>query len=102
MHEAGVTWVAGTDAGWRFTAVEGLPLELELMQQGGLSAMQAIVAATGKAAEVIGVADKLGTLRPGLDADLIVVAGNPLDGLGRLRDIRLVMQGGEIRERRAA
>jgi imidazolonepropionase-like amidohydrolase len=102
MHEAGVTWVAGTDAGWRFTAVEGLPLELELMQQGGLSAMQAIVAATGKAAEVIGVADKVGTLRPGLDADLIVVAGNPLDGLGRLRDIRLVMQGGEIRERRAA
>jgi imidazolonepropionase-like amidohydrolase len=101
MREAGVTWVAGTDAGWRFTAFEGLPLELELMQQGGFSAMEAIVAATGKAAEVIGIAEKVGTLKPGLAADVIVVAGNPLDDLKRLEDVRLVMQGGEIRVNRA-
>ena len=37
MREAGVTWVAGTDAGWRYTTIEGMPLELELMQQGGMS-----------------------------------------------------------------
>ena len=101
MRQAGVTWVAGTDAGWRFTPIEGLALELELMHQGGCSPMEAIVAATGKAAEVIGIADKVGTLKPGMAADVIVVAGNPLDDLKRLEDVRLVMQGGEIRVKRA-
>ena len=102
MREAGVTWVAGTDAGWRFTAIEGLPLELELMQQGGLSAIEAIAAATGKAAEVLGIDDRLGTLKPGLVADVIVVAGNPLDDIRRLEDVRLVMQDGNVRVKRTA
>lgn len=95
MHEAGVTWVAGTDAGWRYTIIEGLPMELELMQQGGFSTREAIAAATGVAARVLGVADRLGTLKPGMLADVIVVAGNPLDDLARLRDVRFVMQGGQ-------
>ena len=102
MRAAGVTWVAGTDAGWRYTAIEGLPLELALMQQGGFSTLEAINAATGLAARVLGVEDRLGTLKPGLAADVIVVAGNPLDDLARLADIRLVLQGGKQRVKRAA
>jgi len=99
MRDAGVTWVAGTDAGWRFTTIEGLPLELELMQQGGFSALEAITAGTGLAARVLGIEDKVGTLKPGMVADVIAVAGNPLDELSRLGDIRMVMQGGQIRKR---
>jgi imidazolonepropionase-like amidohydrolase len=102
MREAGVTWIAGTDAGWRFTAIEGLPLELELMQQGGFSAIEAIAAATGKAAEVLGIDDRLGTLKPSLVADVLVVGGNPLDDIRRLKDVRLVMQDGNVRVKRAA
>ena len=60
MHEAGVKFIAGTDAGWRYTPVEGLPLEIALMHQGGLSTMQAITAATGACAKVIGIDDKVG------------------------------------------
>jgi len=96
MHEAGVHFVAGTDAGWRFTRIDGLPLELELMQEGGVSATEAVAAATGGAAKVLGVDDRLGTLSAGLAADAIVVAGNPLDDLGRLRDVKLVVQKGKI------
>jgi imidazolonepropionase-like amidohydrolase len=96
MHEAGVVWVAGTDAGWRFTTIEGMPLELELMQQGGFSALQAITAGTGLAARVLGIEDRVGTLRPGMIADVIAVAGDPLDDLSRLGDPRLVMQAGLI------
>jgi imidazolonepropionase-like amidohydrolase len=96
MHEAGVTFVAGTDAGWRFTRIDALALELELMREGGLTAMQAITAATGGAAKVLGVADRFGTLAGGLDADAIVVAGNPLEELDRLRHVRLVVQRGKI------
>ena len=96
MHAAGVTYVAGTDAGWRYTPMECLSMELALMHQGGMSAMDAIVSATGFAASVTGVGDQLGTLKPGLAADVIVVPGNPLDDLARLETPRLIMQAGKI------
>ncbi len=102
MLEAGVTWVAGTDAGWRYTVIDGLPLELELMHQAGLSTLQAIAAGTGLAARVLGIEDRLGSLRPGMLADVIAVAGNPLDDLSRLSDVRLVLQGGRTVLQRAA
>ena len=98
MRKAGVTWVAGTDAGWRFTAIEGLPLELALMHEGGLTAMEAIIAGTGLAAKVIGIDDKVGTLAPGKIADVIVVGGDPLADLGHLADVRMVMQAGRVRK----
>lgn len=97
LHEAGVRHVAGTDAGWRYTPIDGLPLEMELMQEAGLPAMDVLVAATGRAADVIEIGDCVGTLTPGKLADVIAVPGNPLDSLGRLRDVRLVMQGGAVR-----
>ena len=101
MRAAGVTWVAGTDAGWRYTEIEGMPLELELMHRGGMPALEAITAGTGLVAKVLGVADRVGTLRPGMIADVIAVAGDPLDDLSRLGDVRLVLQGGEVRVHRA-
>ncbi|TCR72665.1 amidohydrolase family protein [Rhizobium sp. BK376] len=99
LRDAGVSFVAGTDAGWRFTPFEGLPLELELMHRGGMTTMEAIVSGTGFAAKVIGIDDKVGTLTKGLAADVIVVGGNPLDNLGALRDLKLVIQGGKVRSR---
>jgi imidazolonepropionase-like amidohydrolase len=102
LREAGVAFVAGTDAGWRFTPFDGLPLELELMYRGGMPTMEALVSATGFAAKVIGIDDKVGTLRKGLAADVIVVGGNPLDDLAKLRDLRLVMQTGKVLSRQTA
>jgi imidazolonepropionase-like amidohydrolase len=102
LREAGVPFVAGTDAGWRFTPFDGLPLELELMHRGGMPTMEAIVSATGFAAKVIGIDNKVGTLSKGLAADVIVVGGNPLDDLARLRDLRLVMQAGKVLSRQDA
>ena len=100
MREAGVTWVAGTDAGWRYTTIEGMPLELELMVDGGMSASEAIHAGTGLAARVLGIADEVGTLVPGMLADVLVVKGNPLDRMAALTDVRLVLQGGARRVHR--
>jgi imidazolonepropionase-like amidohydrolase len=97
MGEAGVTWVAGTDAGWRYTTIEGLPLELKLMQQGGMTALETITAGTGLAARVLGLEQTLGALQQGMIADVLVVRGNPLDDVTRLGDVRMVMQGGEVR-----
>ncbi|GGH29579.1 amidohydrolase [Alsobacter metallidurans] len=101
MREAGVRFVAGTDAGWRFTPFDGLPFEMQLMHDGGMPNDEAITAGTGYAAEVIGIADKVGTLKPGLAADVIVVGGDPTADLKALDDLRLVMQNGVVRSRAA-
>ncbi len=99
MLQAGVRYVAGTDSGWRFTTIESLPMEVALMQQGGMSAAAAIAAATGECARALGL-DDVGTLRPGLVADVIAVGGDPLADVSRLGDVRLVVQGGVVRHSR--
>jgi imidazolonepropionase-like amidohydrolase len=74
---AGVKVAMGTDSG---VTPHGENLrELELMVEGGMTPMQAIVATTGSAAELLGLDDELGTLEPGKRADLVIVAGDPLD-----------------------
>jgi imidazolonepropionase-like amidohydrolase len=94
---AGVRLVAGTDAGWRFTPFDSLAEELRLMQHCGLSAMDAIVSATGWSARVLGIEGRTGTIREGLAADLLVVDGDPLADLAALKRPRLVVQSGQIR-----
>jgi imidazolonepropionase-like amidohydrolase len=96
LHEAGVTIVAGTDAGWRFTPFDALPQEVSLLCQSGMPAMSAIQAATSRAAAVMGREQEFGSVRPGLEADLIAVQGDPLADIAALRDLRLVMQAGAV------
>jgi imidazolonepropionase-like amidohydrolase len=96
LREAGVDFIAGTDAGWRFTRFDNLPDELYLMTEGGMSAPEAIRAATARSAQVLGIDKQTGAVRPGLAADLIAVGGDPYTDIRALRDVRLVMQGGRV------
>jgi imidazolonepropionase-like amidohydrolase len=74
---AGVKVAMGTDSG---VTPHGRNLrELELMVEGGMSPLDAIVATTRSAAELMGLDQELGTLEPGKRADLVVVDGDPLD-----------------------
>jgi imidazolonepropionase-like amidohydrolase len=71
-------------------------LELQAMVDAGLTPMQGIVAATSRSAEFLKLAKK-GALRPGRDADFIVLDANPLDDITNTRHIgRLVLGGVEI------
>ena len=95
--DAGVKVVAGTDAGgWRHPANAG---ELRCMvEEAGMSPMQALVAATSTAADCLGQADELGTVGKGKLADLVAVDGDPLEDVTYLLDkerIKLVMKGGQ-------
>ena len=93
---AGVKVVAGTDAGG-FVHGDNAR-ELELLVERGMSNMQALQAATGWAAECVGLDRDIGTLEPGKLADLLAVDGDPLRDIGVLRDrerIKLVMKSGE-------
>lgn len=62
----------------------------------GMSPMDAIRTATYNAAQVLGIEDEVGTLRPGMVADIIAVDGNPLDDITELEQVDFVMQDGEI------
>jgi imidazolonepropionase-like amidohydrolase len=101
MRQAGVRYVAGTDAGWRYTPFDGLATEIALLQEAGVTPGEAIVAATAAAAEAMGIAGETGALREGLQADMIAVAGNPLADLAVLRHPAMVMLGGRIVARNA-
>jgi imidazolonepropionase-like amidohydrolase len=76
--DAGVKVAMGTDCP---VSPHGTNLEeLELMvKHGGMTPVDALVAATSSAAELLGVADELGTIAPGKRADLVLVDGDPLE-----------------------
>jgi imidazolonepropionase-like amidohydrolase len=74
-------------------------LEVYWMQHAGLSAMDAIRAATGNAAHCLGWDSWMGTLEAGKVADVIAVDGNPLDDLRLLADkthLQFVMKDGRV------
>ncbi len=72
------------------------------VNQGGQPAMDAIVAATSLNAAALGLADRIGTLSVGMDADLIAVDGDPLTDITALQRVVFVMRGGRIYKNTAA
>jgi imidazolonepropionase-like amidohydrolase len=100
---AGVKIAAGTDAGGH-----GHPknaMEIECLVKAGLTPLQALRAATGWAAECLGLERDIGTVEKGKLADLVAVRGDPLADVTILQDlerIALVLKGGEIAANRLA
>lgn len=72
--------------------------EFKLLVQAGLTPAAAIRAATTDAATLLGRADRLGTLEPGKDADIIAVAASPLNDVTELERVRFVMRRGVVHE----
>ena len=66
------------------------------VQQGGQKPMDAIMSATSLAAESLGMADKIGAIAPGMEADLVAVDGNPLEDITAVRRVVWVMRGGKV------
>jgi imidazolonepropionase-like amidohydrolase len=66
------------------------------VQKGGQPAMDAIMSATSINADAIGWKDRIGTLAPGMEADLIAVEGDPLADISALSRVVFVMKGGKV------
>ncbi|HEU4806924.1 MAG TPA: amidohydrolase family protein [Homoserinimonas sp.] len=88
---AGVRFVLGTDANGVFVKFGDQMEEVRLMaEKFGWSAERALKAATSDAADSIGLGAKVGRLRPGHGADLVVMKGSPADSIGDLSTQNIV------------
>jgi imidazolonepropionase-like amidohydrolase len=93
-YRTGVTLVFGTDGGV-------LPhgrnaLEFQALIQAGVTPLDAIRAATVNAARALRLADSLGTIAPGMLADIIAVEGDPLVDITAMQRPRFVMSRGRV------
>lgn len=97
LHDAGVPLMAGTDAMGIPLVIPGISLhqELRLLRECGLPARDVLWAATVGPARFLGKEDEFGTITVGKRADLLLLEGNPLDDLARLRRLKGVMVRGQ-------
>jgi imidazolonepropionase-like amidohydrolase len=102
VYEAGAVVLVGTDANRDNAAAFGISVhrELELLQQAGMSAAEALAAATVNTATAFRLADR-GRIAPGYRADLLLVRGDPTADILATRDILRVWKAGIEAERSA-
>jgi imidazolonepropionase-like amidohydrolase len=91
---AGVTTCMGGDVG--VYAHGENAREMELMVDYGMKPAAVLIAATGGNARIFGLDTRLGSVRPGLLADLVAVEGDPTREISAVRKVRLVMKGGKV------
>lgn len=93
-REAGVPVVFGTDAGVLQHGENAR--ELQSLVLAGVPAWDALRSATLGGASLLGLEGEIGAVEPGLRADLIAVAGDPLGDPARFREVRFVMKDGRV------
>ncbi|MGH2404643.1 MAG: amidohydrolase family protein [bacterium] len=91
--ESGVNWALGTDS------MHGLMWwEVAKVVEWGANTHDALLAATRRAAQAIGMGDEVGSLEPGKRADLISVDGDPLADVTCLQRVSMILQDGRRRD----
>ena len=93
LHRAGIPVVAGTD---QTVPGHSLHREIELYVQAGFTPMEAIQAATIVPARAMGIEKESGTVEKGKRGDLILVNGNPLDDIHKIRNVEDVITNGTM------
>ena len=92
----GVKIALGTDVGgFPWTEINQAK-EFEYYVQYGMTPMQAIQSGTSVAAALLGQEQNIGAIAPGLYADLVAVAGDPLRDITELQRVKFVMKGGTV------
>ena len=95
-HKAGVKIAVGVDLGDLKYDRNVYVREMKVLVEAGLSPMEAIQAGTRVGAELLGWDDQLGTLEVGKLADIVAVAGNPLQDISALEKVKAVVLNGQL------
>lgn len=93
-YEAGINIAFGTDSA--VTPHGENADEFVMMVEAGMPPMEAIKTATVNAAALLGMSDELGTIEAGKLADLVAVSGDPLEDIGVLRRVLVVIKEGQV------
>jgi len=101
MKVKGLKMIMGTDATAGAHGQNAREI-IYRVQVAGQTPMDAIVAATSLNAEALGMKDEIGSIAPGMQADLIAVDGDPLRDITALKRVRFVMKGGKVYKNVAA
>ncbi len=100
-HRKGVKIALGTDAGVGRHGTNGREFRL-MVNLAGLSPMEALVAGTRNAAELLGWSDRVGTLASGKLADIVAVPGDPIADITATERVLFVMKNGVVYKAPAA
>jgi imidazolonepropionase-like amidohydrolase len=92
----GVKIVAGTDTGYGPSSRRRIPHEIIELVNIGMTPMDAIKAATSVAATCIGVDKRTGSIKPGMEADLIAIERDPTADISGIQDVIVVINNGRI------
>ncbi|HEX5257286.1 MAG TPA: amidohydrolase family protein [Sphingomicrobium sp.] len=96
---SGVKFAAGSDMVWHVpgkTRGEASATIFSALQHSGMPPLDIVRSVTVNAAEMLGWQDRIGAIEPGKFADIVAVAGDPLNDASELERVRFVMKGGEI------
>jgi imidazolonepropionase-like amidohydrolase len=95
MRTPGLKVVFGTDA---VAGAHGRNAEefIDRVRDCGVDPMTAMVSANSLGAEALGMADQIGSIAPGLEADIIALNGDPLKDITEVRRVVFVMKGGVV------
>jgi imidazolonepropionase-like amidohydrolase len=77
-------------------------MEFALLIDNGMAPVDALLAATRNAADLLGAADRVGSVQPGRFADLVATERNPLQDASQFEHVRFVMKGGKVYRRDGA
>ena len=97
--KSGVTVAAGSDMCWFVpgkTRGQASVATFVNLRDAGMPPLEVLRAVTASAAEMLGWADRIGTIEPGKFADLVAVSGDPVADITELQRVRFVMKNGRV------
>ena len=93
LYDAGLPIMIGTDASG------GLPylaMEMGFHVEAGIPVWEALRMTTSSSAEILGIGDRTGQLKPGMEADIVFLHANPLDDVANVADVELTISNGQM------
>ncbi len=95
-YKRGLKFATGADNYYQATSINRIAMEIQAFATIGMSNFEALQAGTVSSADLLRLGDKTGQITEGYEADLIVLADNPLENLRALEDVLMVMSNGKL------